>query len=196
MLKTVAVLSTACLICLLVAIAFYLQHLRSGLPRQTLDSPAIVKEVRQLNELVTVKYGIEKVVGMKEEKSPVGTESILLLVQGNVLAGIDLAELKSGDVTISDAQSVRVRLTPPRIQTVYLDEKYTKVWDRSITWWTPWVTPDVDLEHKARMRALDDIKSTALEMGILKEARRNAEADIRNLLQAFGMGKVDFIFST
>ena len=196
MVKFVAFLSTACLICLLIAIVAYLRLSGTGAEHHTLDSPAVVKEVRQLNELVTVKYGIEKVVGMNEEKSPVGTESILLLVQGKVLAGIDLAELEPGDVTVLNRSTARIRLMQPHIQEAYLDEKYTKVWDRSITWWTPWVTPDVDLEHKARMQALEDIKASALEMGILAEARRNAEMDIRNILRAFGIEKVDFAYGT
>jgi hypothetical protein len=193
--KFIAFLSTASLICLLVAMAIYMRVSRRGAAAQILDSAAVVKEVRQLNELVTVKYGIEKVVGMKEEKSPVGTESILLLVQGKVLAGVDLADLKPSDVIVN-SDVVHIRLSPPHIQEAFLDEKNTKVWDRGITWWTPWVSPDVDLEHKARLQALEDIKKAALDMGILKEAQRNAETDIRNVLQAFGLGKVEFGYGT
>jgi hypothetical protein len=196
MAKFVAFLSTACLIFVLVAIIVYLRLFNSGAVHRTLDSSAVTKEVQQLNELATVKYSIEKVVGMKEQKSPMGTESILLLVRGKVLAGIDLAGLTPGDVTVANRDTLRIRLTPPHIQETYLDEKYTKVWDRSITWWTPWVTPDADLEHKARMQALEDIKAAALEMGILAEARRNAEMDIREILRAFGMDKIVFAYGS
>jgi hypothetical protein len=58
------------------------------------------------------------------------------------------------------------------------------------------VTPDADLEHKARMQAVDDIKAAALEMGILAEARRNSEMGIRKILEAFGMDKVVFAYGT
>jgi hypothetical protein len=173
----------------------YLRLSRAG-STYSLDSPALVKEVRQLNELVTVKYGIEKVVGMREQKSPVGTESILLLVQGKVLAGVDLADLQPGDVTVVNRAAVNIRLPQPNIQEAFLDETYTKVWDRGITWWTPWVSPDLDLEHKARLQALEDIRKAALDMGILADARRNAERDIRHILQAFGLTKVDFAYHT
>lgn len=195
MAKFVAFVSTAILICVLIGIIVYLRVAGTRTAHSILDSPAVVKEVRQLNQLVTVKYGIEKVVGMKEEKSPLGEESILLLVQGKVLAGVDLGGLKPSDVVLNGDAAV-IRLAQPRIQEAFLDEKYTKVWDRSITWWTPWVTPDIDLEHKARMQALDDIKAAALQMGILNDARRNAEMDIRNLLSAFGIEKVDFSYGT
>lgn len=190
MAKFIAFFSTACLIVL--AALFFRTTRPHGEPQKILDSAAVVKEIRPLNELVTVKYGIEKVVGMKEEKSPVGTESILLLVQGRVLAGVDLANLQPGDVVISRDGVVHVRLPEPHIQEAFLDEKNTKVWDRAITWWTPWVTPDLDLEHKARLQALEDVKKAALDMGILAEARRNAEGDIRGVLRVLGVPKVEF----
>ena len=196
MAKVVAFISTASLICLLIFLILYQKFSRDRAVRQTLDSPAIVKEVQQMNELVTVRFGIQRVVGMQEDKSPVGSESILLLVQGNVLAGVDLSQLKPGDITFSKGNNVHIRLVLPHIQEAFLDEKYTKVWDRSITWWTPWVTPDIDLEHKARMKALEDIRAAALQMGILSEARRNAEMDIRNILEALGIAKVDFYYGT
>jgi hypothetical protein len=119
-----------------------------------------------------------------------------LLVQGKVLAGVNLADLQPGDVSMINRTAVNIRLPQPHIQEAFLDEKYTKVWDRSITWWTPWVSPDLDLEHKARLQALEDIRKAALDMGILADARRNAELDIRNILQAFGITKVDFAYNT
>ena len=196
MTKVVALLSTACLVLLLVVIFVYLRLLAPNAAHETLDSRAVVKEVRQLNELVTVRYSIEKVIGMKEEHTPVGTESILLLVQGKVLAGIDLTGLKPDDVTMRGRGHALVRLAQPQLEEAFLDEKYTKVWDRSITWWTPWVSPDVDLEHKARMQAIADIKQAALDMGILAEARRNAETSIRAILRAFGIEAAIFDYSS
>ncbi len=194
--KTIAFASTLSLVVLMIVTAVYLRGARGsdGLSK-ALDPAAVVKEIRPLNELVTVRYGIEKVVGMKEDKSPVGTESILLLVQGKVLAGVDLADLHEGDVVMS-GDVVHVHLPPPHIQEAFLDEKNTKVWDRSITWWTPWVSPDVDLEHKARLQALEDVKKAALDMGILGDAQKNAEADIRGVLRAFGFARVEFGYGT
>jgi len=188
MAKVIAILSTSCLVLLL-----WLRW--PELSRPSFDSLAVIKEVQQLNELVTVRYGIQKVVGMKEEKSPIGSESILLLVEGRVLAGIDLSKVKQSDIQMSGRDSVRICLPKPHIEDVYLDEKNTKVWDRCITWWTPWVTADMDLEHKARMRGLEEIKQAALEMNILAEAQRNAETDIRGLLGALGIKNVEFSFT-
>jgi hypothetical protein len=46
------------------------------------------------------------------------------------------------------------------------------------------------------MQAIDDIKAAALEMGILPEARRNAETSIRTLLKAFGVEEAVFSYAS
>jgi hypothetical protein len=161
--------------------------------RKPLDPAAVLVQVRALNELVTVKYSVQKVVGLKEKRALGGEESILLLVEARVLAGVELNELNAGDVTMPSREEARIRLPGPRILENFLEEKETKVWDRRVTWWTPWVAADPDLEHKARLEALEQVRAAAVQMGILKDAQRNAERDIRAILLAFGITKVVFL---
>jgi hypothetical protein len=195
MAKVVAFLSTSCLVFMLIASVAYVRFFVPGgsVFHRTLDAPELVKEVRALNDLVTVKYSIQKVVGLTVQKAPVGSESILLMVQAHVLAGIDLSGLTQYDVTMKDGGTVQIRMGMPRITEAFLDEKETKVWDRRITWWTPWLSPDPDLEHKARMQALDEVRTAALQMGILRDAKKNAEEDVRQILHAFGIDRVTFV---
>jgi hypothetical protein len=154
------------------------------------DSPAVVAQVRQLNQLATVKYTVQKVVGLTEQKQPFGSEAILLIVQASVEAGIDLSNLRSDDVSIRGDGTIVLRLPPPRLLNVSVDEKETKVWDRRKTWWTPWVPYSLDLEQRARLAGLESVKQAALDMGILAQAERNAEASIRGLLGLAGVKSV------
>jgi hypothetical protein len=160
---------------------------------RVVDAPAVVLEIQELSELVTVRYSIQKVVGLEEEKVPFGSERVLLLVQGDVLGGVDLAHLSTNDVQVSADDMVTVRLPQPKVMHVYLDEKQTRVWDRSKTWWTPWVPYDPELEQKARMDALEAIQAAAIQMGILSNAQENAETTIRKLLRAGGVEQVRFV---
>ncbi len=181
--KIVAVTSNCAFIALLSAVL-----LRDYFGKTSDFEPSsVLTQIKQLNQLVTVKYSIQRVVGLREPKKPVGEESILLMVQGQTLAGVDLASLTSEDVSYIGKHSVIVRLPPARLLEAFLDEKQTKVWDRQITWWTPWVPYDPDLEHKARLQAIDELRSAALGMGILDQAQRNAQIAIRNLLSAFNV---------
>ena len=157
-----------------------------------MDSPALLREIQRLNELVTVKYSIQKVVGVEEQKSPLGTEKLLLITQAQVLAGIDLSALRTENIIVTKSKARLIQLPPAKILHVVIDEKQTKVWDRQITWWTPWAPYSKDLESRARQTAIESTKQAALEMGILKEAERNARTSIETLLRAAGIEQVVF----
>ena len=161
--------------------------------RPDLDTRAVVMQVRQLNQLATVRYTIQKVVGLREQKQPLGSESILLVIQAHVEAGIDLSGLTDEDVFRRPDGALVIRLPEPKILNISVDEKETKVWDRQKTWWTPWVPYSIDLEQRARVAGLESLKQSALEMGILKQAERNAEASIRGLLGLAGLQTVVII---
>jgi Protein of unknown function (DUF4230) len=155
-----------------------------------LDPQAVVTQVRQLSQLATVEYTIQKVVGLKEEKQPVGSESILLIVQARVQGGVDLASLRAGDVTVGSDGTVALRLPPAKILNLSIDEKETKVWDRQKTWWAPWIPYSLDLEQRARVTGIEAARQAALDMGILAQADRNAETSIRGLLGLAGVKSV------
>ena len=177
---------------LLAAIAFLSSRTvtREASPARTLDAASVVHEIQRLNELVSVKYTVQKVVGLEEQKVPFGSEKLLLFVQAEVLAGIDLSMLAARDVKLLPAGRMQIALPAPKIVHIVIDDKQTKVWDRRITWWTPWVPFNPDLERQARLAAKEAVERAAIEMGILDQARRNAETGIRGLLETFGIKSV------
>lgn len=160
--------------------------------RTVADAPTVIREIQQLSELITVRYSLQKVIGLEEQKIPFGAESLLLLVRAEVLAGVDLAQLTERDVMITGTL-VQLKLPPPRILRVYVDDKHTRVWDRRKTWWTPWVGFNPELDQKARRIALEDVQAAALEMGILREAETNARRAIERLLTLLGFTDVRFV---
>ena len=159
--------------------------------RFDLDPPAVLARVQQLNQLATVRFTIQKVIGLRDQKVPVGSESILLILQANVEAGVDLASMHAGDVAVHK-DGVTMHLPEPKLLNVIIDEKETKVWDRQKTWWTPWVPYSLDLEQRARLAGLDAVKQTAVDMGILGQAQRNAQSSIRALLALAGVRVTNF----
>ena len=100
---------------------------RRTLPIRTLDAPAMVREIQGLSELVSVKYTVQKVVGLEEKKTPVGSEKLLLIVQAEVLAGVDLASLSPGSIKILPRDGIKLSLPPPQIFHIVIDDKQTKV---------------------------------------------------------------------
>jgi len=163
-----------------------------GAVRRVIDPPAVVRQIQQLQQLVTVKYVVQKAIGLEEEKVPFGSEKISLLVQATVLGGIDFSGFAAQDVTVGADKSLTIKLPPSAILHIYINEKETQVWDRSKTWWTPWVPFDRELEQKARLAALESVQAAARAMGILRDAQDNAESTIRLLLRPLGIESVQF----
>jgi len=157
------------------------------------STPDILARVQQLNQLATVRYTIQKVVGLTDQKYPVGSESILLIVEAHVEAGVDLAGLHPDDISSASGGAVVVRLPEPRILNAFIDEKDTKVWDREKSWWAPWIPYSLDLEQRARIAGIESVKKTALEEGILTQAESNAETSIRQLLTLAGIKNIRFV---
>jgi hypothetical protein len=158
-----------------------------------LDPSAILVQVQQLNQLATVKYTVQKVVSLTDQKHPIGSESILLVMQATVEAGVDLTNLRADDVLIGGDGAVTLRTPAPKLLNVFVNEKETKVWDRQKTWWTPWVPYSLDLEQRARISGLESARQAALDMGILKQAEQSAQASIRGLLGLAGIKSVRFV---
>jgi len=178
-------------VALLISISIFWISKREGRPR--IDPPYVLAQVQRLNQLTTVKYTIQKVIGLTEQKKPVGSESILLIVQASVQAGIDLASLRPDDVVVRPDGTVVVRLPAAKILSVSIDEKETKVWDRQKTWWTPWVAYSLDLEQRARLAGIAAAGQAALDMGVLPQAELNAETSIRGLLGLAGVKAVQIV---
>ena len=158
-----------------------------SIPRQTVDAPVLLHEIQRLSELVTVKFTVEKVDPLEEKKQPLGSEKLLLFVQADVLAGVDLSKVTQNDLKILPERRIHIALPAPHIVSIVIDDTQTRVWDREITWWTPWVPYNQDLERQARLKARETIEHAAIEGGILKQARQNAETAIRGLLETLGL---------
>ena len=176
----------------LAGLAVYYRYFPQRVSRESLvEAPAILRQIQPLNDLITVRYNIQKVIGLTEQKVPFGSEQVLMLVQAKVSGGVNLA-----DATAHRAgRAVVIQLPPASILDAALDDKETKVWDRSKTWWTPWVSLNPDLEQSARRNALEAVRLAAVQMGILSNAQQNAETILRNFLQTIGFNQVSFVIA-
>jgi len=115
-------------------------------------------------------------------------DRILLLVHGDVVAGIDFSELKAGDVRVN-GKEVHLHIPAPEIFSTRLDSAKTRVYSRQTGWLVP---TDPDLETRVREQAERMLREDAQAGGILKNAQDNAESAVRGLLQGFGFETVTF----
>ncbi len=156
-------------------------------PSKILNTTAVLQQIQTLNQLVTVKFVLEKVVVLEDVKW-YGENRVLLVAHGIVKAGVDLAQLKAQDLQISDTKIV-LALPPAAITDVYLDDSKTHVIERNTGAMRLF---DKDLEQNARRQAVDDIRRAARQHEIVPEAENRAKAHLRALFQALGFTEVEF----
>lgn len=154
------------------------------------NSANLVKQVQTVSELATVKYVIEKVVILEDVKwIPYWGESrVLMLAHGVVKGGIDLSKLREEDLDIK-GKHITVRLPPARVIEAYLDDRQTRIIERSTGFLR---TFDKNLEQTARAQAVKEIKAAAYDNGINKEAELRAKAQIAALFHSAGFEVVEF----
>jgi hypothetical protein len=173
-----------------------LSHVWSSVTGRTLtidvSQPTVVDRIQRLQRLETVIYTMDKVVtGAKE--NPIfpdflAGDRLLMLVHGEVVAGIDFSNLKPGDVGV-DGRQVRLRLPASEIFSVRLDSAKTRVYSRQTGLLVP---TDPDLETQVRQEAERQMHDAALADGILRTAQQNATSTITSLLQGLGFEKIAF----
>jgi hypothetical protein len=149
----------------------------------------VLQQVQTLSEFVTVKYVMEKVVVLEDAKwYPGGDSRVLLIAHGIVKAGVDFKQMNAGDVRVS-GKTVSLHLPPPKITDAYLDEKQTRVVERTTGLLRLF---DKNFEQTARQTALEDIRRAARASGILKDAEDRAHDQVKILFLQLGFEQVEF----
>ena len=161
----------------------------SSAPPRIQNTATMLKQVQTLSQLVTVKYVLEKVVILEDIKW-YGENRVLLVAHGVVKAGVDLQEIKPEDVRVDDKKVV-VKLPPARITDVYLDDKKTRVVDRTTGLLRAF---DKDLEQSARRQAVEDLSISARFNGINGDAEERARLQLTNLFHQLGL-EVEFVIN-
>ena len=159
--------------------------------RIDVSQPTVVDRIQRLQRLETVVYTMDKLVtGAKENVLPdfLTGDRLLLMVHGEVVAGIDFSNLKTNDVRV-EGKTVHLHLPAPQVFNTRLDSEKTRVYSRQTGLLVP---TDPNLETQVRQEAERQLLVAAITDGILKTAQVNASSTIRSLLQGLGFEQIDF----
>jgi len=173
-----------------------LSHLLSAVTGKTISidvsRPNVVDRIQRLQRLETVVYTMDKLVtGAKENPllpNFLTGDRLLMMVHGEVVAGIDFSSLKPDDVKV-DGKQIHLHLPAAQVFSTRLDSGKTRVYSRQTGVLVP---TDPNLETQVRQEAERQMQGAALADGILGTAQQNAASTIRSLLQGLGFEKIDF----
>ena len=154
----------------------------------------VVKQIKGVEELTTTVYTMETTVPTSAERKlgdfVLATTQLLYIGHGEVRAGIDLSQITTEDVEVSDNKVV-INLPPPQILDSKIDVNHSRVYDynRGFLNLGPDVAPE--LQTLAQQHTLAKIVNTACQEGILNRANEKAKDSIAQLLATTGYNQVE-----
>jgi hypothetical protein len=155
------------------------------------SQPTVVDHIQRLQRLETVVYTMDKLVtGAKE--NPVfpdflAGDRLLMMVHGEVVAGIDFSNLKPDDVTVN-GKEIHLHLPQSQVFRARLDSEKTRVYSRQTGLLVP---TDPNLETQVRQEGERQLQEAALADGILRSAQQNAAATVTSLLRGLGFENIE-----
>jgi hypothetical protein len=114
-------------------------------------------------------------------------DRLLLVVHGEVIAGVDLSTLQPSDVQVK-GHDVSIHLPQAEIFTTRLDNEKTRVYSRETGLFS---TPDPNLEGEVRQEGERQLRDAALQDGVLKIADKNARQTLTSMLNGLGFANVE-----
>jgi hypothetical protein len=188
------------------ALGLFVHHARSGFggklaamitgrPLNVVSAGQVVEKIQRLNRLETVVYSLDTVEEGSESNSMIpdalAGDRLLMIVHGQTVAGIDLAQLKPESVEITESggvRSIRLSLPPSQVFATNIDNNKTRVYARDTG---IFVKADPNLETATRAKAQSDLQQAALSDGILDAASTNARATVTAMLEGLGFEHVE-----
>jgi hypothetical protein len=159
-----------------------------------IDIATLVTQVRELNRLETASMRVMHVGTLTQTyklvPNSLGGDEITFLATGDVIAGIDLSQLRPEDVWRSGDGTLNLRLPASQILVSRVDNEQSRVLTRKTGVLR---RADIDLETRARQHAEENIRAEALKRGILKMASENGEKKLAELMHTVGFEKVRFV---
>ncbi len=163
---------------------------RSGHLTFNIDQPTVVRQIQQLQRLETVSYTVDKIISGERGNPYVPAfligDRILLVVHGEVVAGVNLAKMRPADVAVQGS-NISVHVPDAEIFSTRIDNAKTRVYSRDTGLFS---SPDLNLESQVREEAERQLQQAALQDGILNSAGQNARNTIAGMLKGLGFQQV------
>ena len=164
----------------------------AGGTRIDTSMPTVVRQIQQLQRLETVAFNMDKIISGGWESRYLPTflagERLLLVVDGDVTAGVDLGRIAAANIIVS-GRTIRMKIPDTEIFATRVDNERTRVYSRETGLFT---RVDPNLESEVRREAERQVRQAALDNGILRVAAANAQTTMTSFLRGLGFEQSEF----
>jgi len=155
----------------------------------------VINKITGLGRLETTEFAMQTIIDLSNEpnnlwEEVVGGDKIVLVAEGEVVAGVDLSKIEPADIDV-DGTTVTIILPPTEVFYSRIDNEKTKVYERDAGLL---VSPDPNLESRARQMAEEKLTKWAIERNIYDRAESSANLQVENLLLSLGFTDITIEF--
>lgn len=152
-----------------------------------------VLSIRDIGQLATTEYTIGKVIQLKDNKAwyKFGDRDILISCKATVKAGVDFAQLDASKV-VADGEKINIHLPYPMIQSFDMNPEFIRTEMENISGLRAGFTQEE--KNEILRQGEQSIRHNMKKTHILEQAKKNAEAFIRNFYSEMGFSEINITF--
>ncbi|GAA4001654.1 hypothetical protein GCM10022408_11180 [Hymenobacter fastidiosus] len=148
-------------------------------PRITVTHNTVLQKVEALGRLELVRYHFKDVVEYKKSTYRFLPDAkVALIVAGDAVGCLDLRKVKAQDVVFEGDSVVRIALPPAELCTWQVDHSQSRVYSVENGFFQ-----DAELVDAGYKYAERNVRTAALQSGILAQTEQNAEKILRPMLE-------------
>ncbi len=153
-----------------------------------------VLAIKEMGALATTEYTVTKIVKASDNQTwyKVGDRKILLSVEANLKAGIDLTQLSEDDITTS-GNSIQIKLPPPKILSLQLPPEKIRMEYEEVGLLRSEFSQQERMDLLAQ--AEKQIEAAIPETGILETSRTHTREWITRFCQQLGYEDIKIEFT-
>lgn len=139
----------------------------------------VLTSVEDLGRMELVRYNFKDVVEYEKEVSRwIPNSKVALIVSGEAVGCLDFTKITQADIEFLGDSVVQVAMPEPEICYYKIDHNKSKVFSKENTYFQ-----DADLVQESYRYAEANVKEAALNSGILKQTKVNAEKVLKPMLE-------------
>ena len=155
-------------------------------PEVIVNHNTILTTVEELGRMELVRYNFKDVVEYEKDYSKwLPNSKVVLIVAGEAVGCIDFTKLTAQDIVFEGDSLVQISLPEPEVCYYKVDHGKSKVFSKENTY-----SQDADLVQESYRYAEANVREAAINSGILRQTKVNAEKVLKPMLEEITGRKV------
>lgn len=154
----------------------------------SISHSVVIDKIESMGRLEVVKYNIQDIIEYKKMRQWLPNAKTALLINGEIVACIDLTKITEDRVALS-GDSIVLYLPEPQVCHVKVDHARSKVYDMTYGLWETTALMDEAYKHAEK-----ELIRQSKNLDFKEKAKENATLVLTPMLHAFGFKHITIMY--